>query len=162
MLRILRVEKQGLQFHETEVSVMKDGKVFVERNDRRLFQYQFEDDVSMGVSRLARAQATAVMTSLPGNGPPQWPKTLRSWQAEGWYVRAGRSILAFTSENGLQPPTDVVELFGEIEKLPTDAPYENLERDVCLGFCYDPVAALGFEYANDRCYVSSDHQTHCQ
>jgi hypothetical protein len=27
-------------------------------------------------------------------------------------------------------------------------------KDVCLGFCYDPISALGFIYANDRCRQS--------
>jgi hypothetical protein len=73
---------------------------------------------------------------------------LHSWNAEGWYVVGKAKILAFTTENQTAPPRVVVDMFSEIEKVPVVATLTVSGRDVCLGFCYGPMAALGFEYVN--------------
>lgn len=152
-LRILHVQKRGLQFRETEVTATRNGGAFVLRNDRRLFQYQFSRQVarvSLGESPRLLDQARAVMSS-----PELWRQhtapanTFRSWNAEGWYITLRDShLLAFTSESHTAPPQDVANLFHEIEQLPGKEQTAQV-RDVCLGFCFDPVAALGFWYSNE-------------
>jgi hypothetical protein len=42
---------------------------------------------------------------------------LRSKNAEGWYIRTERGVSAFTTEYGTEPPSDVVELFHEMESV---------------------------------------------
>ena len=80
-------------------------------------------------------------------------KELRAWNAEGWYVTLKDShLVAFTSEYHTAPPREVTELFQELENLPGQ-PRPFAIRDICLGFCYDPVAALGFTYANDPAFA---------
>jgi hypothetical protein len=79
------------------------------------------------------------------------PRALRSWNAEGWYVVLKDSrLLAFTSEHRTTPPREVTDLFYEIEKLPASNAWLSTVRDVCLGFCYDPVAGLGFSTLKQR------------
>jgi DNA-directed RNA polymerase specialized sigma24 family protein len=71
------------------------------------------------------------------------PAALRSWNAEGWYVVLQDSrLLAFTSEYRTTPPKEITDLFEEMEKLPASQEEAFVLRDVCLGFCYDPVAGL--------------------
>ncbi len=79
------------------------------------------------------------------------PKALRSWNAEGWYVVLKDSrLLAFTTEFGTTPPEEVTDLFSELESLQALEERPFAVRDVCLGFCYDPVAGLGFSVLRQR------------
>ncbi len=160
-IRILHVLKRGLRFHETLVTAERDGKVWVRRGDRRLFRYKFivrADQASLGGS-----PATLDRMRLLVRSPELWklrtppPAALRSWNAEGWYVILKDSrVLAFTSEQGTAPPREVVELFGELDALPEWAPRPVTRRDICLGFCYDPVAALGFVILPQRIRLLED------
>jgi hypothetical protein len=148
--RILHVQKYGLHFHETKLSAAKDGRVYILRNDRRLFQYRFEGRGA--VTALGETSPTALQQARTFvQSPELWklqtppPRALRSWNAEGWYVVLKDSrLLAFTSEYRTTPPKEVTDLFYEIEKLPASSIWPFPVRDVCLGFCYDPVAGLGF------------------
>ncbi len=124
-----------MHYRETMIIKRRDSRVWVSHGDRPLFEYRFG-------SRL-------VGTHWPANG--QVPAALRSWNAEGWYVVLKDSrMLSSTSENALPVPRIVTELFYELEKLPADHESPVVIRDVCLGFCYDPVAALGFTVLKQR------------
>jgi len=162
-LAILHVEKRGLQFHESCVSVYSDAQYAVERNDRRLFEYSFREQGSLQIlPESIRPDVWALLHtgSLHDLETPA-PRPLRSWNAEGWYVRFGRGkFLAFTTESGNQVPPEIIQVFHEIEALPTNGGRIDVGRDVCLGFCYDPYAGLGVKYFNDRCR-SDRHGTRC-
>ena len=152
-LIVLHVEKKGIQFHETAISASRDGRIYVQRNDRRLFQYRFvvRDGVGMlqeAISARVRALAQSALLKESRTAPAV---ALRKKNAEGWYVRTGYKVLAFTSEYGTEPPKEVGNLFHEIESV---APLESEQRtvnDICMGFCYDPLAGLGLGNMNDRC-----------
>jgi hypothetical protein len=76
---------------------------------------------------------------------------LHSWNADGWYVVLKDSrLLAFTSEQGTSPPKEVTDWFRQIESMPLRDEEQFALRDVCLGFCYDPLAALGFAVLPQR------------
>ncbi|MFZ0978848.1 MAG: hypothetical protein WAN23_05530 [Candidatus Acidiferrales bacterium] len=156
-LRILHVEKRGLQFHETFASTSRDARFWISRDDRRLFQYQFQKDTREGVMPPGVEQDVTALVQSPQlqnvHAPP--PKALRSWNAEGWYaLTASSGISTFTTENNTQPPSDLVRVFRELEALKSGATEQDETRDVCLGFCYDPLAGLGLSAANDRCHYS--------
>ena len=51
-------------------------------------------------------------------------------------------------------------MLEQIEKLP-GAQQSFAIEDVCLGFCYDPVAGLGFWYFNQRCHGLPNGTTQC-
>ena len=144
-LTLLHVEKRGLQFHEKTITVYRDGRLYVAGNARRLFQYRFTVRGSEGtlpeyLSGRVRIQCTAARR----------PVKLGSWEAEGWFVRTRQGIAAFTSENGSMPPQNVVAMFRELESVtPGDKQLGSL-KDICLGFCYDPLAGLGLQYLNSR------------
>ncbi len=156
-LRILHVVKRGLSINETLVIAQRNGWSSVSWTNRRLFQYQFESTakrVSLGGSPPILQHARALMQS-----PQLWrlhtppAKELWDWNAEGWYVTLKDShLLAFTSEYHTAPPREVTDVFQEIENLPGQ-PRPFAIRDVCLGFCYDPVAALGFWYSNQWAFA---------
>jgi len=87
---------------------------------------------------------------------------LRAWRAQGWYFSSGdkHKVSAFTTERRTEPPKELVDLFQKLigrvqaeERLPDG-------KDICFGFCYDPVAALGFANLNDRCLY--DNGTRCE
>ena len=148
-LRILHVEKRGLHFRETELSVLRNGATFISRANRRLFRYRFESHVtrvSLGESPAILARALALMKSqnLRELRTPA-AKALRSWNGEGWYIvlRDSRP-LAFTSENQTSPPPEVTSVFYSIENL-SGREISSPSRDICFGFCYDPVAMLSLE-----------------
>jgi len=164
-LTILHVEKRGLQFHESAVSVYYDSRFYTSRNNRRLFQYQFEESVARGVIPetirqpafdLAQSPQLEDIQTLPA-------RPLRTWNAEGWYVRTPSRVLAFTSEYRTAPPKEIVDLFDELEAAsPTGEWRKYPMKDVCLGFCYDPLAGLGLLYFNQRCHTDENGKTSCR
>ena len=162
-LRILHVEKRGLQFHETSVLSLRDGRFWLAQNDRRLLQYRFQSRSTEGVMPpIIRERANTVAHSNTlRNLRTAPPIALRSWNAKGWYV-AGRDLplLAFTSEYGTNPSQEIKDMLAQIEKLAGPNGSVWIE-DVCLGFCYDPVAGLGFWYSNQRCHGMPDGTTQC-
>jgi hypothetical protein len=164
-IRILYVQKSGLWFHETGVAVHRDSRFFVWRSSRRLFRYRFEEGVGDGVTSITLMPDVRALSCppRPANVQPLVPKPLRSWKAEGWYlVDASQRICAFTSELGTAPAPGVVNVFREIVSLPL-IKHTNLPvADVCLGFCYDPLAGLGLANANNRCYTNSSGSTSCR
>lgn len=161
-LAVLHVEKRGIQFHETAIRTFNDGKLYVERNDRRLFQYRFAihagsevlpEGMNVRVRMLAQSTQVKDMRTAPA-------VALRNKNAEGWYVRTGHSVLAFTSEYGTEPPKEIVDLFHDLESVVPAKKESRAVNDICLGFCYDPLAGLGLENLNDRC--AGRNWTHCK
>ena len=152
-LTVLHVQKDGVQFHESAVTVYRDGKFNVTRNDRRLFHYRFEvrevqgvlpQTMTMQVRQVVQSPQIRDLRTLPAIA-------LRSRRAEGWYIRTSQGVTAFTSEFGTEPPSEIVDLFRNLESsTPAERNLGTL-KDVCLGFCYDPLAGLGLLYMNDRC-----------
>jgi hypothetical protein len=125
----------------------RDGKLFVARTKRSLFRYEFETQGSQGMMRYEEVETFRKSAQLwkLRTAPPH---LLHSWNAEGGYVFDDSKILAFTSENNTVPPRLVVDMFSELIKLPEVRKWTAIGRDVCLGFCYGPLAALGFKFAN--------------
>ena len=163
ILQILHVEKRGLQFHETRVSVSgrRVRSEYFPRsarfsgNDRRLVHYRFLERASTGqISDALSERVRAFLTS--SNQPqPTWDpvKPIRNWNADNWYVIAeGAGLKAYTKENGSVPPPEIVNLFNDLEKLPQSSWSQSERKDVCLGFCYDPLSEMGYLYANHRCF----------
>jgi hypothetical protein len=162
-LRILHVQKRGLQFHETTVKYWRDGRFWVNRCDRRLFQYRFQNRSTDGVMPPGiRERADALAHSTPIRSlRTARPVALRSWNAEGWYVVLSDSpLLAFTTESGTNPPPAIVDVHQQMEQLP-GTQRSFAVQDVCLGFCYDPVAGLGFWFSNQRCHALPDGASQC-
>ncbi len=152
-LAILRIEKHGLQFVENRITVLQDGKYFVWKTQRTLFQYRFTGQGGYGVLPPEIAsRAFHLARGMASLTPTPRPTPLRAWDAEGWYVLGSNLLVAFANEQGSSPPSEVIRLFDAITKLAFIQEYNGESgRDVCLGFCYDPMAALGFAYKNYHC-----------
>jgi hypothetical protein len=160
-LTMLHVEKKGPQFHETSISVYQDGQFYIERNDRKLFRYRFAIRSGRGVlpeNIHAPLRVLAQSTQLR-NLRTQPAIPIRSGDAEGWYVHIGQNVLAFTTEYGSTPPKEVVDLFRDLESVVPIETSLGTVADVCLGFCYDPVAGLGLADTSIRC--REQNGTHC-
>jgi len=162
-LTLLHVEKKGSQFHETGITVFEDGKVYLSHNDRRLFRYRFP--VHTGSAILSQGDTTRegafALAEELGNADTVPAVSLHSKDAEGWYVRTRyRHILAFTTENGTSPPPKLLSLFRALESAVPATKQWGDEKDICFGFCYDPLAGLGILYMNDRCIDRNG--THCK
>ena len=54
-----------------------------------------------------------------------------------------------------------MSLFNDLEKLPQSAPSKSELKDVCLGFCYDPLSEMGYLEANHRC-LNDGHGIVCR
>jgi hypothetical protein len=74
---------------------------------------------------------------------------LRSKNAEDWYIRTERGVSAFTTDYGTEPPSEVVDLFHEMESVVPTGKELRTANDACMGFCYDPLAGLGLDNLND-------------
>ena len=162
-LTVLHVEKNGRQFHETGISVFEDGRVYLSHNDRRLFQYRFPVHIGLAVitpDDSIREAAFALAGELASVETPP-PMPLHSKNAEGWYVRTThRHVSAFTTENGAPAPPELRNLFRALESSVKSTKKSGDEKDICFGFCYDPLAGLGIVYINDRCTYRNG--THCK
>jgi hypothetical protein len=150
-LRILHVEKRGLLFHEACVFELRNRRVWATRADRRWFQYRFEEQSGLGVASPVLYERARALTQAARDWnlhtPP--PRALWAWNAEGWYVVTADKRFSFT---GAQPPEEVKVLFQELE---SSAPAQGTRsiRDTCLGFCYDPQAALGLSSLAGRSWL---------
>lgn len=150
---ILHVEKDGIQFHETAFNVFRDGEVQRLRNDRRLFEYRFpvsRATMSLTPAVLTRVETIVMSPQLRNISTPPVTR-LRRRNAEGWYIQTEQRVLAFTSENGTEPPPQLIGLFRDLESGTPREERLEVMKDVCLGFCYDPLAGLGYVYLNARC-----------
>jgi hypothetical protein len=164
-LSILHVEKDGFTFHETSISIYYGGRFWVTSNDRRLFRYAFEQVTQEGALTEAQRVQLKTVQALPDlqHVKDRAPKALHAIHGEGWYTEMGSfKITAFTTENSTPPPAELVAFFRGIVELPSNSPQYRYEvRDVCLGFCYDPKAGLGYRAMNQRCAVRANNKEYC-
>jgi hypothetical protein len=158
ILQILHVEKRGLQFHESCISVWGHRNypesVSFSGNDRSLFQYRFQQKYASGeLSEALKVRVQSIMqTSDNATRNRDTVKPLRAWNEDGWYFSAeGVGLKAYATGNGTTPPQQIVDLFNELQKIPHAQETQSDRKDVCLGFCYDPLSGLGLLYANHRC-----------
>ncbi|MGH9736088.1 MAG: hypothetical protein ACRD8A_16035 [Candidatus Acidiferrales bacterium] len=160
ILQILHVQKHGLQFHETCVSVggfrRHPLSLYVSQNDRRLFEYRFQNwhargqQLPVGLDEQVRA-----LLHPPDGARTSWDRVtpLRTWNADAWYVNGeGIGLKIYGTNKGGVPPSEVVDLFNELTKIPRSPGGHSEVRDVCLGFCYDPLSDLGYVFVNQRCH----------
>jgi hypothetical protein len=159
ILQILHVEKRGLQFHETCIDIWgyrnRVESVSFSGNDRRLFRYRFQQKLAYGElpEPLKERIQTLMQSSGSARSNREIVQPLRSWNDDGWYINGEDSGLkAYTKGNGATPPQEIVDLFDELEKIPRARETQSDRKDVCLGFCYDPLSGLGALYANHRCH----------
>jgi hypothetical protein len=155
IFQILHVQKQGLQFHETCIGFWgyrTPDQVSFSSNDRRLFHYRIRETTSRAYLPASFQQrAGAVLDSLrgtPGNSGTVGP--IRAWNDEGWYL-LGQDVTFRVYTAGATPPPEILALFHDLESLPRSQESASDLKDICLGFCYDPLAGLGRIYANHRC-----------
>jgi len=157
ILQILHVEKRGLQFHENCVDVWRRPdrpmSVSFSGNDRRLFQYRFQQKYASGKPSEDLVGRIRAILKASGRGKSDTVKPLRNWNADGWYFNVeGSGLKVFGTANGSAPPQEIVDLFHDLDKIPRSSETQSELKDVCLGFCYDPLSGLGSLYANHRCF----------
>ena len=144
--QILHVQKRGLHVEEVEISAFKDGRFYISRCSRSLPEYKFGLRFAPGVMSYERVQEFIDSAEL-GKLNTRQTTRLRKWNAEAWYVvLQGTKLLVFSSEYQTTPPQVVTDMLSEIEKLPVGTERTQVTRDVCMGFCYHPLAALGLDY----------------
>lgn|SRR6266496_959296 len=168
ILQILHIEKRGLQFHERCISI--DGYAGQPRS------VSFSDDVSevvpiqvsaeRGGTQLPAGAAKQVQELLlSANRSKKQPdpiRPIRAWNADTWYFYvAGGGYPVYETATGSFPPQEIVDLFNQLSADRHSSEREYERRDVCLGFCYDPLSAMGLLYANHRCFTNT-HGTVCR
>lgn len=163
VLQILHIQKRGLQFQELCVGVsghrMKRDYwlrgIRFSGDNRRLLQYRFKEFGATGeLSESTREKVKGMLTASNQKHASWDPvKPVRAWNADNWYVISeGSGLKSYTTENGSLPPRELVDLFNDLENLPHASETQSDLKDICLGFCYDPLSAMGYLYANHRCY----------
>jgi hypothetical protein len=163
ILQILHIEKRGLQFHETRVSISGRSwrgnydprEVVFSGNDRRLLRYRFAERYAYGQlsGPLVERIRAALQASKEVKADADIVKPIREWNADRWYVNPqGGSLKIYGAANGSLPPKEIVDLFNDLERLPQSNQSQSERRDVCLGFCYDPLSEMGYLFANHRCF----------
>ena len=75
------------------------------------------------------------------------------WNADRWYFSGhGSGLRVYGASNGPMPPKEVIDLFRELDGSPRTSETHPELKDVCLGFCYDPLSAMGWLFSNHRCF----------
>ncbi len=168
VLQILHVEKRGLQFHETCVKVWghspRPFRVSVSGNNRRLFEYRFQDTSASGPlsEPLAERVRALVQSSHRTREASETVKPIRDWNADAWYFQAqGAGLKIYNTAHRSPPPQEILDLFQDLEGVPRSSQTRSEMKDVCLGFCYDPLSEMGALYANHRCR-HDDHGATCR
>jgi hypothetical protein len=123
--RILHVEKRGLHFHETAISAYR-----MERSS---------SNARKGICSITNLRSKDLKDTCRTN---RWRPSEHQRNSGSYGQRL------FTTENKTAPPQLVVDMFSEIDELLMDRVWTERLRDVCFGFCYGPLAALGFRFAN--------------
>ncbi len=164
-ISILNVKKDGIAFHETSISVYRDGRYYITRNDRQLFRYGFGETTHEGPLTDDLHAKLKIVQALPElkRTLDKSPRALRARHGEGWYTETDSiAITAFTTENRVAPPAELVDFFRGVEATSLTGAGSHYElRDVCLGFCYDPKAGLGYRAENQRCSSGVDGKEQC-
>jgi hypothetical protein len=164
ILQILHVEKRGLQFHESCISVYRNYSFCSSGNDRRLLQYRFQQKRASGRLLPTLMQQVRALVQSPDYAKRESTvlKPVRAWNADNWYLGVeGSGLHIYDSEGKTSPPQEIVALFHDLETAPRSPETKSELRDVCLGFCYDPLSGLGYLYSNHRCF-NAGHGTHCR
>ena len=87
-------EKHGLHFSETYLTVYRDGRFYLARDDRSLFQYAFQRGVASGditgdcdllFNRLAHSPPEFSGSHVSSYVPH------RAWNSDRWYIYVGGS-----------------------------------------------------------------------
>jgi hypothetical protein len=137
---VLHVEKHGLQFHETSLTVYRDAQFVLAQDDRKLFQYSFQNTVSMGV---IPEKYFAFLHSLAGSPPafvgrrfPYYAPPL-TWNADRWFVEVGAGRKPIRMDASAMPKS-ILDLFHDVQQAPPERVSHGTRRDICFGFCYDP------------------------
>lgn len=164
-LGLLHVEKNGTAFHETRISVYRNGRYYIARNDRRLFRYSFMQTAQEGFLTAGLRTKLGTILALPElkRTLDAAPPPLRTRRGEGWYTVMGSfKTVTFTTENAIPPPRELTTFLNEVEReAPVGPSSRHTVRDICLGFCYDPYAGLGFVAENQRCAERPDGKQLC-
>jgi hypothetical protein len=162
VLQILHVEKCGLQFHERCFSIYwqrpyRPASVSFRGSDRRLFQYRFQNYSSSLQLPKALGEHIQAMVESSAHEKRQQDvvKPIWNWNADRWYFSNGSGLREYGAFNGSNPPQEVVDLFRELDGTPRNSEAQFELKDVCLGFCYDPLSAMGWLYSNHRCFNDS-------
>jgi hypothetical protein len=159
VLQILHVVKNGLQFHENCVRVWgridRPYSLSVTKDDRRLLTYRFQQTGSSG-GQLSDSVAKRVRTLIAVSHQSKKSdivQPIRAWNADRWYVSAdGSPLKIYDNSSGTPAPQEVTDLFHDLSQMRQSSETESELRDVCLGFCYDPLSAMGHLYSNHRCF----------
>jgi hypothetical protein len=160
VLQILHVEKRGLQYHERCFSVYwqrpyRPISVSFTESDRRLFQYRFQHHGSRLQPPQALVERIQALIDSSAHEKRQQDvvRPIWNWNADRWYFSGGGiGLRNYDASSGSTPPQEVVDLFHELDAAPRHSEAPSELKDVCLGFCYDPLSAMGWLYSNHRCF----------
>lgn len=140
---VLHVQKRGLQFHETSLVIYRDNAFYVAHDDHKLFQYSFQRSISRGV---IPEKYFELLDKLPKSPPPFVGSSLqyyippRTWNADRWFVYIGDIGVGRrpTTVDVSVMPKIVLNLFNDTQASPPEWVKQQIRRDICFGFCYDP------------------------
>jgi hypothetical protein len=159
VLQILHVEKRGVKFHERCFSVYRQHpyhpiSVSFKGSERQLFQYRFQHNgSSLQLPKTLVERIQAMVESHHEKGQQDVVRPIWNWNADRWYFSGqGFGLRVYGASNGSNPPEEIVDLFRELDGAPRYSETHSELKDVCLGFCYDPLSAMGWLYANHRCF----------
>jgi hypothetical protein len=159
VLQILHVEKRGRQFHEKCFSVYwqrpyRPISVSFAGSDRQLFQYRFQHNGSaLQLPKVLVERIQAMIESGHEKRQQEVVRPIWNWNADRWYFSGqGSGLRVYDASNGSNPPEEIVDLFRELDRAPRYSETRSELKDVCFGFCFDPLSAMGWLSANHRCF----------
>jgi len=140
-LCVLHVEKRGFQIRETSVAIRAGRNFHITRDDRKLFQYEFQEVHSDGaIPEEDFLRLEPIINSHPPFGAQLLHYTPpKLWNADRWFVYSqGMPIKNLFNVDKSAVPADIIAWYYKAQGLDELKKHQATERDVCLGFCYDP------------------------
>jgi hypothetical protein len=139
-LYLIHIQRNGIRLHATEVSFWRDCRVFITERDGSLFHYRIHTSSSEGESPSPQCQDTLRTPSSPEfqSLPSSRIRPKRTWARNTWYVYSHSKGWMVFNQVPANLPNSLAQSFDQARTVPTQWQHSD-EKDVCLGFCYDPI-----------------------
>jgi hypothetical protein len=138
LFRVVHVEKHGLHFRETSIIVTRDGRFWLIQDDRRLFQYSFEDTGATGDVPAEDMETIDAVVHSGRYGDSDHSRNVSpwTWNADRWFLYSEEPpVWSLNDVDAKQVPKQILDWFGKTV-VQTKQDRGGTLRDVCLGFCF--------------------------
>jgi hypothetical protein len=137
---VAHLEKRGLHFCETKVTMLHDSEFYLAHDERRPLHYRSTGVVYRGVAQREDWDRAVALTNPSRLTSASHITRINKWDADVWLVVGERGVAVMFDSAKNPPPPELIQWQEDIEKLPKRESWHGSgNKDICFGFCYDPL-----------------------